>query len=93
MKLESIRFGHKQVIEKINTTPINEEEKDTGNLNTVQKLSDWMDVFNKDIRKALETQDLRAARLHLAEIKKATQQMEDHLTLLAKEKGLPDFDI
>lgn len=92
MRLESIRFGQKEV-EKISATPINEEEKESGNLNTVQKLSDWMDVFNKDIKKALETKDLRNARLHLAEIKRATQQMEDHLMLLSKEAGLPDFDL
>jgi hypothetical protein len=35
---------------------------------------------------------VRMARLHLAEIKGAIQQMEDHLALISKDLGLPDFD-
>ena len=61
-----------------------EEDTKSGNLDTVKKLSDWVGKYNKDMRKHLDMNNadsVRMARLHLAEIKGAIQQMEDHLAL------------
>jgi phosphoglucomutase len=93
MKLDAIQSDQRKVENLIKENVITEQDvQEKGNLNTVKKLSDWVAKYNEDMKKALDLNDIRNARLHLAEVKYACSQMEDHLTMLAKEMGLPDFD-
>ena len=96
MKLDAIQSDQRKVEDLIKENIIDEQQdtvQEKGNLNTVKKLSDWIGQYNKDMKKSLDLNDIRNARLHLAEVKYACSQMEDHLTMLAKEVGLPDFDL
>jgi hypothetical protein len=94
MNLSALQNNPKDL--KLEKALLSEEDAvKTGNLDTVKKLSDWVGKYNKDMRKNLDMNNadsVRMARLHLAEMKGAIQQMEDHLALISKDLGLPDFD-
>jgi hypothetical protein len=88
MKLEKLNLTERTV-----TKDSAAKTTESGSLTTVSKLSDWVADINSKIKRAVEMKDIRTARLHLYELRGASQQMEEHIQLIAKEIGLPDLDV
>ena len=72
--------------------PIIEANKDErGNIETVRKLLEWIGQYNTDLQKAIETKDIRTARLRIIELKGALEQVHEHVEKLASLIGLPEM--
>jgi hypothetical protein len=96
MKLNAIQENPQKVRELIRDedalTLTEREEKVRPSLETVRKLSDWVNKYNSDLRKSLDARDVHMTRMHLIALIGAANQMNEHIQNIAKEMGLPDLE-
>ena len=92
MKLQTIQHDAKMVKDLTKEVLREEDTKQRGSLVTIQKLSDWVAVYNKELRKHIDSKNIREVRKSLLEIKNAVEQMDENVKSIASEMGLPDLD-
>lgn len=71
---------------------VSEEEDRKGSIETMKKLSDWVTNSNGKIKAALDSRDIRDARLYIKELRGMVEQLSDHAELISKDIGLPDLE-
>lgn len=69
------------------------KEQEKGDIATVNKLSQWIYVYNKELAEILTKKDLRGARTTMLELASAVNMMQKHVDLLACQMGLPPLKV
>jgi glutamate synthase domain-containing protein 1 len=93
MKLDSLRRDTNTILDLAESSTLNEAEgTQNGDITTVRKLSDWISVYNKELRKHVDAKNIREARKSMFEIQSAVEQMNENLQAIAKQMGLPDLE-
>lgn len=84
----------KPIITEATETVVKEAaDEERGSIETMKKLSDWITDSNEKLRKQLDARDVRMARLHIGELAGQVKQLANHAGLLAKDLGLPEYDL